>query len=214
MPVACQTSLMTPSHIRISSVVAAACLAAVACVTTLPEGAPCTIHLAQLGDIGPDMDATEHDLDAAWPAYLAAISQLRAAMLSGGTSTAAATAALGAWADARDELQRVINRLVDLLDQTAGLAPAPETREAHIHVVLASRSYADLGAMLSEHVSTHQRLVQRSMAAEAPLTEEWRSLSIYVARDELQDAIARVRRHLRDMTDHLSRARRLCRESA
>lgn len=205
---------MTPSHIRISSVVAAACLAAVACVTTLPEGAPCTIHLAQLGDIRPDMYATEHDLDAAWPAYLAAISQLRSAMLSGGASTAAATAALGAWADARDELQRAIKRLVHLLDQTAGLAPAPETRKAHVHVVLASRSYADLWALLSAHVSAHQRLVQRSMAAEAPLTEEWRSLSIYVARDDLQDAIARVRRHLRDMTDHLSRARRLCRESA
>lgn len=201
---------MIPSPIRLISMAAAACLSAVACVTTLPEGAPCTTHLAQLRAVGLDLSPIEDEFDRAWPAYLAAIAQLRAVMLGGGPSTAA----VGAWADARDELLESLQQLVGAFDRIAALPPAPETREAHVHVTLAARAYSDLTALLTDHVASHQRLVQRSLSADAPLVDEWRVLSIYVDRADLWEAIDQVQEHVRDMTAHLARARRLCRESA
>lgn len=59
---------------------------------------------------------------------------------------------------------------------TSRLRPAPETDELHARAILASSAVVDLAALLSSHVSGHQRMVERSLSADPPPGDEWREL--------------------------------------
>lgn len=201
------TTPIRPASIAIACSATIACLSAVACVTTLPEGAPCTAYLREAAEIANQ----ESDIDRDWSAYLAAVARLRAAMMTGGAST---EIALGAWADARDDLRLSLLRFRGQYQRLGRLQPSPETRDLHVHAILTSSAGVDLAALLSAHVADHESLVERSLSAETTPADEWRELSIYVDRHALSGAIYRVETHVRDMVTHIAHAGRACRESA